>query len=243
MDAVKDSQEPGREAQARFLRGLTHELRTPLASMLILAELLADGPDALSPGQRDKIAKIRQAGAGMKELIEQVSTLAKIADGRMSAHPQRIDLHAVVSELHDELGARARGRGLSLELRWEPGLPQTLHTDREILRRVLACLLEHALATARDGEITLSVARGEHASPDTVAVAVSHTGPGIPADQRQAVFEPFPPDRLGRPHQGGALTLPLAKRLSELLLGRLELSDSDGRGSTFTLSLPLEDAP
>lgn len=224
------------EETARFLRGLAHELRTPLGSILILTELLEDGPEPLSASQGDRVRKIGLAAADLKELVEQVSVYAKAADGRLAATPSAVDLEALVGELRQAFAERARARGLELAVEWRPEAPRSLATDREILRRALSRLLEHAVGATAEGRIELGVAR----EAGEAVLTVRDGGSPVAADERAALFEPFPPGvRIRRSSGGTALALPLAKALAGVLGGRLEARDAGGRGCLFTLSLPL----
>jgi signal transduction histidine kinase len=228
-------------AHARFLRGLAHEVRTPLGSILMLTELLADGPEGLSEKQQGQVRKIRQAAAEVSLLLDQVSTLAKVADGGLTASPSTVDLEELVGLLRDELASRDREKGRTVEVRWEQDVPKALSTDGLILRQVLVQLLEHALGATRDGAVSLVVARhgGE------VVFAVRDQGAVVPEDRRDAIFEPFPPAgvRTRRSTGGTALALPLARELAGLLGGRLELESGSERGVTLTLLLPVGSDP
>lgn len=220
----------------RFLRGLAHELRTPLGSILILTELLADGPEPLSEKQGDKVRKISLAAADLKELIEQVSAYAKAADGRLTALRSAVDLEALVGELREDHAERARVRGLELAVEWRAEAPRTLATDREILHRTLSHLLEHALGATAEGRVELGVG-GDAAG---VVFTVRDGGSAVAEEERDDLFEPFPPGaRIRRSSGGTALTLPLAKALAGVLGGRLESAAAGERGCVFTLSLPV----
>ncbi len=242
MDSRRDQRiDEKKAAHARFLRGLAHEVRTPLGSILMLTELLADGADELTEKQLGQVRKIRRAAADVSLLIDQVSSLAKVADGRLTASWGAVDLEEVVGELHGETAARAREKGLTFEVRWAPGAPKALSTDRLILRQVLEHLLKHALGATREGGITLTVAAGD----GELALAVRDRGAAVPQGEREAFFEPFPAAgaRTRRSAGGTALALPLAKALSNVLRGRLELESGDERGVTLTLLLPLGTDP
>lgn len=221
---------------ARFLRGLAHELRTPLGSILILTELLAEGAEPLTEKQGDKIRKIGLAAADLKKLVEQVSAYAKASDGRLTTSRSAVDLEALVGELRKTYAELARERGLELALEWQAGAPRTLSADREILRQTLSHLLEHAVGATARGRIELAVG-GE---ADGVVFTVRDGGSPVAADGPDALFEPFPPGaRIRRSSGGTALTLPLAKTLAGVLGGRLEARAAGDRGCTFTLFLPL----
>lgn len=212
----------------RFLRGLAHELRTPLGSILILTELLAEGPEALAPRQSDKVRKIGLAALGLKEIVEQVSTYAKCADGRLTALRRPVDWEELLDDLRRAFAPEALDQARELTLELEPGTPRAVITDREILRRVTGLLLEHALGGRSERPIRLAV---RHAASEMLVTVRG----GLDDDGGDTLFEPFPP---GPRRAGGtALTLPLARALAGVLGGRLRAD-----GDALLLSLPLEPA-
>lgn len=215
---------------ASFLRGLAHELRTPLGSILILTELLADGPEELSPRQSEQVRKIGLAAAGLKELIEQVSTYAKAAGGRLSTVRTAVDPEALLDELRRAYGPRAREQGRDLVVERKTDVPRTLSTDREVLCQILGHLLDHALGDLSDQPIGLGVELGA-ADEVTFTVRGARVPQGGASDD---LFEPFPPGAR-RSSGGTVLALPLARALSGVLGGRLRAA-GDG---ALVLSLPL----
>lgn len=230
------NRDEAKAAHARFLRGLAHEVRTPLGSILMLTELLTDGPDELSQKQLDQVRKIRRAAADVHLLLDQTTALAKAADGTLTASAAAVDLAELVEEVHGELGVRAQEKGLTFDVTWEPDAPRTLATDRLILRQVLVHLLEHALGATREGGISLTAA----ASDGGISLALRDGGAAVPDDRRDSFFEPFPAAgaRTRRSTGGTALALPLARALAGLLGGRLELASGAEPGVTLTLFLP-----
>lgn len=228
-------------AHARFLRGLAHEVRTPLASILMLTELLADRPESLSDKQLDQVRKIRRAAADVNLLMDQVSTLAKAADGGLTASSNTVDLEELVGELQSELAAGAREGGAAIEVTWEADAPKELSTDRLILRQVLVHLLEHALGATREGGVTLTVA----STGGELSIAVRDQGSAVPEEKGVALFEPFPSAalRTRRSTGGTALALPLSSALAGLLGGRLELESGREGGVTMTLRVPIASDP
>lgn len=202
-----------------FLRGLTHELRTPVGSLLILADLVSESAaDRLSPGELEKLGKIRRAGEDLKELLGDVSILAKAADGTLESVEGEVSLADLLAELEAELGE-------NLSVRLGPVLP-AVRTDRLLLRRVLESLLRYAVGAAK-GEVTLEAAE------DDGAVVLHVRGlPSLPEAERGRVFEPFAAPSL-RVAGVSVLKVPVAAALAKLIGARLTLN-----GDAFSVVLP-----
>ncbi len=213
---------------------LVHELRTPLGSVLMLAELLAEDLDAKGAGQT---RKIRQATTDVLGLLAEVSELAKIEGGRLGVAREEIPLMELAGKLEDDYRPLAEERDLAFEIELAAELPRSIKSDRRRLEQVLGSLLAGALAATVEGRVTMRIEPGRQ---EEIVIAVSDTGPEVPAEQRDAFFEPFaqPSARLRREHGGHGLGLAVAAALAKRLGGALALSPRDGAGTTVTLSLP-----
>ncbi len=211
--------------KAAFLRKMAHEMRTPLGSMLMLAELLADNAgDRLGDREIGYARKIQRAGSEIRKLLEAVLDLSRIETGAVAA--QRVDVP--VAEAVEELWRIAGERSIELDVALSDGLPATLATDRLQLVRLLDHLLAYA---ARAGG---PVGARLVAAGDAVEIVVNHGGTPMPEAQRATAFEPF---QLGQ-RGAEALALPIARALAELLGGSLELEGGEGESDTFVLRLP-----
>ncbi len=210
--------------KAAFLRKIAHEMRTPLGSMLMLAELLADNA-AGRLGEREigYARKIQRAGSEIRRLLEAVLDLSRIETGAVTAHHAEVPVDELVKELWRVAGERS----IELDVALADDLPTTLATDRLQLERLLGHLLDHAARAG--GPVGVRLVAG-----GAFEIMASHGGAPIPEDQRATVFEPFQVGQRG----AAALNLPIAKALAGLLEGQLELS-SEGGGDTFVLSLPI----
>ncbi len=217
------------ERHAAFRRKMAHEMRTPLGSMLMLAELLADNT-AGRLGEREigYARKIQQAGSEVSGLLSAVLDLSRIETGAIAG--QSGQLH--VAELAAELRQVAADRQIAVDVEVADGLPATLATDRAQLKRLVGHLLDHLVRAAQQAEIGLSLAPdGEGA----VAIELSHGGTPVPDDLRGTAFDPFQPGQRGK----AGLDLPIGRALAGLLGGRLEVA---AEGTSFVLILPLLEA-
>lgn len=230
--------EQAREAarlKDELLSRISHEVRTPLHAILGFADLLADGIEGpVTEVQAESLRKIRRHGERLLGIFEQMLEAARLSAAGASA-PRPFDPSPVIVEASASARAAAEGRGLALEFRAEAGLPWVLG-DPEGFGRALAHLLENACKYTVRGGIVLSANR----IAGGVRVEVSDTGPGVPSEHRERIFEPFHQVASGdtRTATGVGLGLSLARRALERMGGTLELAASGPEGSTFALELP-----
>ncbi|WP_336724897.1 ATP-binding protein [Cellulosimicrobium cellulans] len=219
------------EAKTRFLRNVSHELRSPVNSILGLTSLLADSH--LDGEQTQQVGFLRESAATLLTLVDELLDLARAEAGHEDVAPSLVDVAELLDELRGTTLPVVRP-GVALRTVAEPGL--TLVTDRRLLSRVLRNLLTNAVKFTDHGEVVL---RAE-ADGEVVRFDVHDTGLGIPADQLDAVFEEFVqvPNRLQPTVRGTGLGLPYARRTSEALGGTLVATSRPGEGSVFTLRLP-----
>lgn len=219
------------EAKTRFLRNVSHELRSPVNSILGLTSLLVDSH--LDGEQTQQVGFLRESAATLLTLVDELLDLARAEAGHEDVAPGAVDVAELLDELRGTTLPVVRP-GVALRTVVEPGL--ALVTDRRLLSRVLRNLLTNAVKFTDHGEVVL---RAE-ADGEVVRFDVHDTGLGIPADQLDAVFEEFVqvPNRLQPTVRGTGLGLPYARRTSEALGGTLVATSRPGEGSVFTLRLP-----
>ncbi|RIV38835.1 sensor histidine kinase [Micromonospora radicis] len=221
------------ESKTRFLANVSHELRAPVTAIIGLARLLADSAsDPLTAEQERQVGLIRSSASDLLTLVNELLDLAKAESGRIEPNWAEVDLRAVFGQLRGTLRALRIGTEVELVVE-EPPTPATVRTDEVLLAQVLRNLLHNGLKFTTAGEVRLR-ARRQDAGWELL---VSDTGPGIPTEFQDRVFEEFyqvpGPSRVG----GTGLGLPYARRLVNLLGGTLRLTSEPGRGSTFTVSL------
>ena len=226
-----------------FLANMSHELRTPLNSSLILAKLLADNPQGnLTPEQVKFASTIRAAGNDLLALINDILDLSKIEAGRMEVHPEPVTVSDVVDGLTRTFAPLAGDKGLELTTDIAAGCPAVIETDRQRLDQVLKNLLSNAVKFTADGAVTLRVGRAPRGpGGDWLAFAVSDTGIGIPDEHQRVVFDAFmqADGTTNRKYGGTGLGLSISRELARLLGGEIELDSTPGRGSTFTVVVPV----
>lgn len=237
--------------KSEFLANMSHELRTPLNSMLILAKLLSGNPDGnLSEEQVESARVIYSGGQELLALINEILDLSKVEAGMMEINPEVVPIDGLSRRIQEQFDAVARDKGLEFIIRTPEGVFPTLRTDRQRLEQILRNLLSNAFKFTAQGTVTLAI---EGPVPDAqlpagydrrqpaIAFSVSDTGPGIPGEKLQAVFEAFQQvdGSTSRKYGGTGLGLSISRALAQLLQGEIQVRSTVGEGSTFTLYLPL----
>ncbi|MFB4424491.1 ATP-binding protein [Streptomyces sp. QL37] len=228
------------EAKTRFWANVSHELRTPVNSVVGLARMLLEfDVERLDEEQRRQISLISASGATLLALVDELLDVAKAESGRLEPNWAVVNLRVALGQLRGTL----RGYGT-------PGAPELIVaesdarivSDEVMLARILRNLLSNALKFTPAGTVRLDVTREEDAEGAHVVFTVSDTGIGIPEEEQQQIFEEF--YQVRGPHQRGrsgtGLGLPYARRLTELLGGRLSLTSSPGSGTVVTVRLPAD---
>ncbi|MEU5111292.1 HAMP domain-containing protein [Streptomyces longwoodensis] len=246
--------------KSEFLANMSHELRTPLNSLLILAKLLADNAEGnLSPKQVEFAETIHGAGSDLLQLINDILDLSKVEAGKMDVSPTRIALVQLVDYVEATFRPLTAEKGLDLSVRVSPELPATLHTDEQRLLQVLRNLLSNAVKFTDSGSVELVIRpagpdvpqsireqlleAGSLADPEApmIAFSVTDTGIGIAASKMRVIFEAFKQadGTTSRKYGGTGLGLSISREIAQLLGGEIHAQSEPGRGSTFTLYLPL----
>ncbi|TMB19734.1 MAG: response regulator, partial [Deltaproteobacteria bacterium] len=228
--------------KSEFLANMSHELRTPLNSSLILAKLLADNKEGnLTPEQVKYAQMISAAGNDLLELINDILDLARIEAGRVEIRPEPVPIARVVDGLVAALQPLAQQKGLAFGAAMDPSAPEQIETDPQRLGQILRNLLSNAIKFTEEGEVSLRVSA---APGGQVAFAVRDTGIGIPPEHQEVIFEAFrqADGSTQRRFGGTGLGLSISRDLARLLGGAIAVESDPGKGSAFTLQLPLSRA-
>ncbi len=245
--------EKSNKYKSAFLANMSHELRTPLNSVLILAKLLADNREKnLNDKQTEYARVIHKSGSDLLLLINDILDLSKIESGKIELTPEQLKPSAIISDLHQLFRELANEKGIHFQATMAPNVPDQLFTDRMRLDQILKNLLSNAFKfTPKDGTVTLSLEMAPSdvifnnqqlfAARDIISISVRDTGIGIPDDKQQLVFEAFKQadGSTSRKYGGTGLGLAISRELAHLLGGDIVLMSREGKGSTFTLYLPI----
>ncbi|AGS67589.1 HAMP domain-containing protein [Streptomyces collinus] len=236
--------------KSEFLANMSHELRTPLNSLLILAQLLAQNPSRnLTPKQVEYAGIIHSAGSDLLQLINDILDLSKVEAGKMDITPERVPLKQLIEYVEATFQPMTSQKSLDFTITTAPGAPADLLTDDSRLRQILRNLLSNAVKFTEQGCVELRV---EPAPDDEVpggvvrggtivAFRVKDTGIGIAEQQRETIFGAFQQadGTTSRKYGGTGLGLSITREIAHLLGGAVTVESTPGKGSTFTLFLPV----
>src|SRR5271165_6874608 len=235
--AARDRAEATSVAKSRFLATMSHEIRTPLNGILGMADLLRRA--GLSPENTSYVEAIRSSGAALIALIDQILDLSRMEAGRLDLAAEPVDLPRLVESVVELLAPRAQSKGLEIAASIGAAAPRFVRADAMRLRQVLLNLAGNAIKFTKSGGVCVAVERREGAE---LRFAVIDTGPGVPPDRREAIFEDFEQGdgSNARRFEGAGLGLAISRQLVGLMGGVLALEDNPGGGAVFafTISLP-----
>jgi signal transduction histidine kinase len=231
--------ERANELKTRFLSDLNHEIRTPLNAVRNVARLLLDGYEGpLTERHRRAIEMMRHSTDTLSDLVNDWLDLAKIEAGRTEVRVDTFTVERLWGALRGVFRPIETDDDVSLVFEPLPASLPLLHTDESKVAQILRNFISNALKFTEKGEVIVSATEGER---DTIRFSVADTGIGIAPEQRERVFEEFAQidNPLQRRVKGTGLGLPLSRRLARLLGGDIVLESEIGRGSVFSLVLPI----
>ncbi len=217
--------------KSRFLAMMSHEFRTPLASIIGLAEKLADDP----AGTADSIERIGRAARHLHRLVDTVLDDARLEDGERRLALRPVDLRLLVDDLAAIVAPLAAEKALSFAARVAATVPERVEIDDGCLRQLLLNLLGNAVKFTGSGRVSLAL--DWHAG--TLRAVVADTGPGIPPAEQARLFEAYERgERHERVTPGSGLGLAISLELARLMRGELALESATGEGCRLTLAVP-----
>ena len=236
LDEKADHLRRADQIKTRFLSNMSHEFRTPVNSILALGNMLLNRPDSFMDGEeRQQVTFMKKAAEGLLELVNDLLDLAKVEAGKVEVQPVEFAVSELFSALRGMLRPLLVSSQLSLIFE-EPGEIAPLFTDEGKVSQILRNFISNALKFTESGEVRI-MARKE---ADMVVFGVRDTGIGIAPEHLDRIFQEFA--QIDSPSQrrtkGTGLGLPLARKLAELLGGRVTVESTLGQGSTFEAWIP-----
>jgi PAS domain S-box-containing protein len=236
--------------KSEFLANMSHELRTPLNSLLLLAKGLADNKNQhLDEVEVEDAKIIFDGGNNLLCLINDIMDLSKVEAGKLSIHIEEVNINVLSRNLKQVFDPIAKSRDLAFKIELDENLPSSVSSDGQRVEQILRNLLSNALKFTETGTVTLKIGYPDpslvfsHSSLDVknaLSFAVIDTGIGIPSNKLQAIFEAFQQQdgSTSRKYGGTGLGLTIARELTRLLGGEIQLKSVASQGSTFSLFLP-----
>jgi HAMP domain-containing protein/signal transduction histidine kinase/CheY-like chemotaxis protein len=242
--------------KSEFLANMSHELRTPLNSLLILAQQLFENQEGNLTEKQVRFAKtIHSCGDDLIQLINDILDLSKIESGYISADFINVRFNEIASFVEATFKHVSESKGLKFAIEREKGLPEIIETDVQRLNQILKNLLSNSFKFTEKGEVKLRIYESHKSfkmgnpsldkARKVVAFEITDTGIGILKEKQNIIFEAFQQAEgsTSRKYGGTGLGLSISRGLADLLGGTIELESEVGRGSVFTLYLPLEYNP
>lgn len=238
LDAQAEELRRATELKSRFLAYMSHEFRTPIGSIRSIARLLMDRVDGpLTVEQEKQVRFIQDTAAEFSDMVDDLLDLAKVEAGRVEISPGWFELVDLFSALRGMFKPILTNPDVVLVFDEPQGVPKLYNDDRK-LAQILRNFISNALKFTQKGEVRISAVRD---SDSSVRFSVADTGIGIAPEFHHAIFKDFA--QVDSPIQkrlrGTGLGLSLSKRLAELLGGNVSLDSELGRGSTFSVTLPM----
>lgn len=237
--AAQTQAEAASRAKSNFLANMSHELRTPLNAILGYSEMIAE--DADDEALQADAHKIHGAGRHLLTLINDVLDLSKIEAGRMEVLCVPFDLQACITEVVDTIRPLAETNDDLLEVEVADDIGE-MTSDGTKVRQILLNLLSNACKFTQDGTIRLDVREAERFGEPHLCIVVTDTGIGMTAEELAKIFLEFTQaDQATSEKYGGTgLGLAITKRFCELLGGEIDVTSQPGKGTTFTVFLPMD---
>jgi signal transduction histidine kinase/ligand-binding sensor domain-containing protein/CheY-like chemotaxis protein len=225
--------EQANAAKSRFLANMAHEIRTPLTGVLGMTELLLK--TVLNDRQHQYADAIRRSGALLLRQVNDALDVARIEAGRLELNLVPFDPAATLREIADADAGIAAQKQLTIDVVVAPDVPRAVRGDALRVQQILFNLTHNAMKFTTHGGVTLKLERDD----DGIRYSVIDNGPGMTPEECARIFQRFEQADHGRLQRGSGLGLAISRELVGLMGGRIGVQSVPGRGSTFTVQLPL----
>jgi signal transduction histidine kinase len=238
---ARDAADAANQAKSMFLASASHELRTPLNAIIGYSEMLTE--EAGDLGQQSfvpDLQKIRASGMHLLALINDILDLAKIEAGKIELIPETIDIAALIEEVTSMVQPLIEKNANVLSIS-RPDDLGAMYADITKVRQILFNLLSNACKFTELGTITLDVAREKVEGSEKLSLSVRDTGIGMTGEQMAKLFQPFSQADIqtARKYGGTGLGLAITRQFCEMMGGEIKVNSEFGRGTTFTVMLPM----
>ncbi|HPD46996.1 MAG TPA: ATP-binding protein [Anaerohalosphaeraceae bacterium] len=227
-------------AKSEFLANMSHEIRTPMNAVIGFSDLLAE--EQLTPDQQKYVSLIRSASHNLLDIINDILDFSKIEAGKLDLEKSDFSLGELLLSIESMMRPMAISKNLQFEVLQCGDLPENIHTDPARLRQCLINLVSNAIKFTETGHVFVNVSLEKDNGGACIRFDVEDTGPGIESEKLDLIFDAFTQadGGTGRKFGGTGLGLTITKRLAELLGGSVTVQSEFGKGSVFSLSIPIE---
>ncbi|MCH9643784.1 MAG: response regulator [Gammaproteobacteria bacterium] len=224
--------------KSEFLANMSHELRTPLNSLLILAQgFMNNRAGNLTVEQLEEAKIIYEAGTDLLTLINDILDISKVEAGKLTIEIITVQLQDIIGALKKQFEPMAQEKKIEFRIECDKTTPEEIQTDQVRLLQILKNLISNAIKFTHEGSVSVKIA----VQGDSVGFKVIDTGIGIPKDKQKLIFSEFQQadGSTSRKYGGTGLGLSISRKLVDLMQGKLALESTEGKGSIFSLLMPL----
>lgn len=235
MEIAKKNAEKANNLKSEFLANVSHEIRTPMTSIIGYSDILLH--DVQNPEYKKKLDVINKASKGLLLIINDILDISKIEAGELALCPKEFSLSNVLRYIELLFEVKANEKGIEFSMH-EHSLPDLVLGDDERIRQILTNIIGNAIKfTRKDGIVNVNCEYRQ----GNVVIQVKDNGIGIPKEKQQSIFLPFiqGDSSSERNFKGTGLGLSITKKIIELLRGTIILQSEEGKGTTFTIQIPL----